>query len=352
MGLFDDALKDSESLFRDELALDFEYHPKLIKYRENEQFQIASIIKPLFQKHNGRNCLIAGSPGIGKTIATKNVLLEVEQKTTDIIPIYVNCWQKDTPFKIILEICNSIGYKYTHNKSTDELTKEVSRILNKRSAVIVLDEADKIEDFQILYSLLEEIYRKSIILITNNKGFLSTLDQRIASRLTPEIIEFKPYNKEETHGILKQRAEYAFVPNVFSDEALKLISKKTYELKDIRTGLFLLKESGNIAEQLLKRKIDSEHAQKAIDKLPEFKIKSSDSLTDQENEILNLIKENPNKTTVELEDLYPNSTSYKTFLRRLKDLEKKGLLSLKTENFAEGKKTFVTYGSIKKLEEF
>ncbi len=352
MGLFDNTLKDSESLFKEELALDFEFQPKLIKYRENEQFQIASAIKPLFQKHNGRNLLITGKPGIGKTVATKHVLNELEQETNDILPIYVNCWQKDTPYKIIISICESIGYRFTQNKNTDQLVKEVSGILNKRSSVVVLDEADKIQDYQILYSLLEDLYRKAILLITNNKDFLSNLDQRILSRLMPETIEFRPYNQDETRGILKQRAEYAFSHSVLSDEALELISQKAYEKKDIRIGLFLLKESGNLAEQKLKRKIEKEDAEKAIEKLPEFKIKDSSLLTEEQNKILNLIKENTGKATTELYKLIEPSVSYRTFLRKIQDLENANLIHLIEENIGQGKKTVINFGSIKKLDEF
>lgn len=352
MGLFDEVLKDSESLFKEELALDFEYQPKLLKYRENEQFQIASSIKPLFQKRNGGNVFITGKPGIGKTVATKHVLTEIEQETNDILPIYVNCWQKDTSFKIILTICDSIGYKFTQNKNTDELWNDVSKILNKRSSVIVLDEIDKVQDYHILYSLLEDLYRKSILLITNDKKFLSSLDQRILSRLIPEVIEFRPYDEKETYGILKHRAEIAFANSIVDDSVLKLISDKAFEMKDIRTGLFLLREAGNIAEQRLKRKIDVEDAKKAIEKLADFKIKNSSSLSEDQNKILNLIKDNTGKSTTEIHKLLENDISYRTFFRKLKELEELNLISLNEENQGPGKKTIVNFGSMKKLDEF
>jgi len=352
MGLFDEVLKDSESLFKEELALDFEYQPKLLKFRENEQFQIASSIKPLFQKRNGSNVFITGKPGIGKTVATKHVLNEIEQETNDILPIYVNCWQKDTSFKIILSICDSIGYKFTQNKNTDELWGDVSKILNKRSSVIVLDEIDKVQDYHILYSLLEDLYRKSILLITNDKEFLSSLDKRILSRLIPETIEFKPYNENETYEILKNRAEVALVKNVLTEESLKLISEKSFEMRDIRVGLFLVREAGNIAEQRLKKKIEKEEAEKAIEKLADFKIKNSASLTEEQDKILNLIKENNGKSTTEIHKFLENDISYRTFFRKLKELEEGNLISMKEENIGPGKKTIVNFGSTKKLDEF
>ena len=152
MPLFKDILKNSESLIKDPIALDFDYIPKLLPYRENQQKYMATCIKPLFTEVNGKNLLIVGTQGIGKTAACKHVLRELEQETDDIYVLYINCWKKNSAYKMIVDICEQIGYKWVQNKRTDELLNEVIKILNKKSAVIVLDEIDKLDDFSILYS--------------------------------------------------------------------------------------------------------------------------------------------------------------------------------------------------------
>jgi len=43
MGLFSDMLKEGESLFRDTVVLDFDFQPKLLKFRENEQMRFAKV---------------------------------------------------------------------------------------------------------------------------------------------------------------------------------------------------------------------------------------------------------------------------------------------------------------------
>ena len=95
MGLFDDILHEDESLFLDEIALDYDYVPKEIPYREEQQHFIARCISPLLNKKTGRNLFIHGSPGIGKTLACLFVKRELEEKTDDVFTIYVNCWKKD-----------------------------------------------------------------------------------------------------------------------------------------------------------------------------------------------------------------------------------------------------------------
>src|SRR3989338_8434588 len=61
---------------------------------------------------------------------------------------------------------------------TNELMDEIAKILNKKAAVIVLDEIDKLKEEQVIYQLVEDISKKCIIMITNEKDFLAILDQR------------------------------------------------------------------------------------------------------------------------------------------------------------------------------
>ena len=229
MGLFDEMLKDSESLFLNPEQLDFDFQPKLIPYRENEQKYIASCIKPLFQSRNGKNLLIYGNPGVGKTVSLKHVINELEEYD-NISAIYLNCWKKDTAHKMALEICGQLNYKWIHNKTTDELFKEIKTIINKKTAVFVIDEADKLTEMNGVYYILEDIYKKTIFFITNNKDWLINLDKRLKSRLILEEIEFRPYSLEQTKGILKQRLDYAFVNNVWENNAFNKIAENKFEL--------------------------------------------------------------------------------------------------------------------------
>ena len=171
MALFKDILHSDESLFRNELALDYSFLPKILPHREEQQRYIAAIIKPLLDGRNGKNLFIYGAPGIGKTAAIRHVINELEEETDEVSAIYINCWQKNSTFKILCEICEQLGYRLTHNKRTEELFAVAKNMLNKKAAVFALDEADKLEEIDFLYDLLEEVYKKSILLITNDKDF-------------------------------------------------------------------------------------------------------------------------------------------------------------------------------------
>lgn len=357
MGVFKDMLGSEESLFRDEVALSYDYIPKLVPYREPQQRHIASCIKPLFSNRTGRNVFVHGLPGVGKTVAVKHLLKELDDETEEIIPIYINCWQKNTTFKIIMEICDVLGYKFVHNKKTDELFKIIKEILNKKSVVFTFDEVDKLEDTDFIYYILEEIYRKTLVMITNYQDWISGLDDRIRSRLTAEMLEFKPYNKDETKGIMKERLKYAFATNVWENEAFDMAVDKAFEHKDVRTGLYLLKEAGNAAEDKASRKITKEHMGMAIKKLDEFSIKSEEELEDDSKFILGIIKKNNGGKIGEVFKLYQKEggkSAYKTFQRKINRLAENRFISVKkVMGGKEGTTTLITNtGSIKKLSDF
>ena len=356
MGMFDNMLRGDESVFRDPVALDYDYIPKVVPFREKQQRYIAGCIQPLFSERTGKNVMLHGPPGVGKTVAVRHLLKELEEKTDDIIPIYINCWEKNTTYKIIMGICEYIEYKFTHNKKTDELLKVVENFLNKKSVVFVFDEIDKIEDHDFLYMLLEKIYRKSIILISNYKEWIVDLDERIKSRLLPEMLEFSKYDTKEIKGILSGRLQYAFVSGAFEDDAFELAAKNASRIEDVRSGLYLLREAGNIAEEKSSKKISLEHVKIAMDKLDEFSIKKKDELGADEKLILRIIKQNSGKKIGELFEIYEKNGGngvYKTFQRKIKVLEKSKFISIKrVKGGPEGNTTLVSSNNTKKLTEF
>ncbi|MEM4263798.1 MAG: AAA family ATPase [Candidatus Woesearchaeota archaeon] len=353
MGLFEGMLGEGESLFKNEDALDTEFVPKLLPYRENQQRHIATCIKPLLQDRNGRNLFIYGAPGVGKTAAMRWVFRDLEDTTEEVIPIYINCWQKNTTYKIAIEICEQLGYRFTQNKNTEELFKVIQGLLNKNSVVLAFDEIDKAEDYDFLYTILNDVYKKSVFLITNYKEWLDQLEDRIKSRLLPETIEFAQYNRTETAEILKQRISYAFVPGVWDSKAFEMIADKTTELKDIRAGLYLLKEAGRIAEENSSKKILPEHAEKAISKISDFKIKNSAELEDDTRLVLSVVKENSGQKIGDLYNIYKEKNgmgSYKTFQRRIEKLSEGKFITTDKICGKEGNTTIVSY--TKKLTEF
>ena len=355
MSLFKDMLKSGETLFRDTIVLDYDFQPKTLKFRENEQMRFATAIRPLLQGNNGRHLFVYGAPGIGKTTACKHVIRELEEETDEVISIYINCWKENTTYKIFHRICQEIGFKFLVNKKTPELFALIKNKLNKGGAVFIFDEIDKLEDTDFLYTILEDIYRKSIFLLTNYRDSYSEMDERIRSRLNPEFLHFPAYTEQEITGILMQRRDYAFVSNCWDEEAFKEIVEKCVETKDVRIGLYLMREAGNLAEEKSSKSVSLAHVAESIRKVDDFHIKPKEGLDEDLLNVLDLIKENSGKKIGEVYSVYAEQggeLSYKSFQRRITKLKEARFISTEKVQGREGNTTLVNYNANKKLTEF
>lgn len=218
------------------------------------------------------------------------------------------------------------------------------------------DEVDKIDDVDFLYSVVEEVFNKSIILITNHKGWIAELDTRIKSRLTAEMLEFKPYNLTETRGVLQQRMEFVFAPDVWEDAEFEAVVQKAAGMQDVRSGLYLMKEAANTAEERSSGKISAADVAAAMKKLEEFSIKRTEELEDETRFILGIVKKNSGRKIGDVYAAYREAGGqmvYKTFQRRISKLEEdRFIVAEKVVGGSEGSTTMLKFGQEKKLTEF
>ena len=266
------------SLFINPAILEQTFLPRLLPYREEQHKYLAECIKPMFERRSGTNLIITGSSGIGKTACVKYIFRELVENTDNIMPVYVNCWKRDTSPKIINEIARKMDLKLIDKMSSDEVFDRLIDKFNKYDGVVfAFDELDKVKDFDFLYRILEDVPLKTIFLITNISEIMAKMDRRLLSRMLLERVDFKPYKFEETRGILYERQKASFSPGSWDYDAFEGIIKKTYNVKDIRTGLYLMKTAGEIATNRNAPKITTEDVNKALEKLEDFYKEDSQS---------------------------------------------------------------------------
>jgi cell division control protein 6 len=260
-----------ESLFLNPTALENTFLPRLLPYREEQHRYLADCIKPMQNKRSGTNLLIMGGVGIGKTACIRFILRKLLEETENIMPVYINCWKRDTSPKIINEIAQQLDIRLVEKISSDELFDRIILRLNRYNGVVfAFDEIDKVKDYDFLYRILEDVQSKTIFLVTNVSDWIAKMDRRLMSRLMMDRIEFKPYSYEETRGILRERERYAFIPNSWDYDAFENIIKKTFHEKDVRVGLFLMKSATDTAEGRGSSKVEVKDVEKALEKLKDF----------------------------------------------------------------------------------
>ncbi len=348
MKLFDHTLLSEESIFSNIDSLDPDFVPKLLPHRENKQIYIADCIKPLLQERNGKNLLISGDPGIGKTASVKRVLEDLKEQY-NLSQVFINCWKTNSSHKILTDMAEQLGFKFTINMSSDDLIKRIKKGAEK-GCVFVFDEVDKSMDYDFLYHILEEVPKRTIILITNDTSWISKLDARIRSRMVPEQMHFDAYNLEETKDILKERIKYSFYERVWKEDTLQTVLDKTVEASDIRIGIYILRESGLIAEKDASREVLKKHSLEAIGKIKDFQRKDISDFSDDEKTLVDIIKDNSGKISGEIYSLYKmngGTKSQRTVDRIVRKLEKKGIIELKAtgEGF-KGKSSILIFKGI------
>lgn len=344
MPLFDDVLKENESLFRDEDSLDFDYLPQLLPYREGQQQYVADCIKPLMQGRQGKSLLISGAPGIGKTSCVKLVFRELADNTDDIKPVFINCWKKQTTNSVLAEISGQLGTIGAPFKGNEELWDSIQKGMKRfKGLVLAFDEIDKAKEHDFLYQIVENIPRFTIIMITNEKDFLAGLDARIRSRLVVEELEFPAYKKAEIGGILEERRKHAFAPGAWGKEAFEMVVEKCHSRGDVRVGLVLMREAGRAAEKEASKRITVEHVMKS--KAGILDIATSD-LDDREKRVLRVIKENRGIETGKLVEMLKEeglNVPDSTLRRVLQKLDKGGYIFRESVQAEGGGQTMKHY---------
>jgi Cdc6-like AAA superfamily ATPase len=136
-----------------------------------------------------------------------------------------------------------------------------------------------------------------------------------------------------------------------------IVVKKAAMLEDIRSGLYIMKEAGNCAEDRSSRIVDVKDVEAAIKKLDEFSIRNKSELDEEIQNILLIIKNNSGKRIGEIFKAYTDkggTLTYKTFQRKIEKLANgKFITTEKIAGGVDGKTTIIRAASVeKKLSDF
>jgi len=265
LDFIEDMLK-KPSIFLDESKLDINFVPETLIGRDKELSLLSQMFLSLITNPNSisKNVLITGKMGVGKTVTAKvfgRILVNTAKKRNiNIQYIHINCRIDNSSYKVLIQAIRLLNKNFPRRGySTRDLLEILSDLLDRQNIhlLIVLDELNylinKGED--IIYSLtrindaaLNKPQRISIIGIVRDLSCLSNLDKATSSTLQRNIILFKPYSKEQTFNILKNRAEISIIKQGFTDEIIEMISNHVLQNGDIRDGLNILWKAGKLAE--------------------------------------------------------------------------------------------------------
>lgn len=310
-------------------VFDPDYIPETLLYRSPELEEISSCIKPALVGRRASNAKVFGNPATGKTTAVK-LLMEQLRDHPKVALAYVNCKFNGDRQSIISRIHEEVnghapGQVTSFTRICDAVFRRLVR--DRRFLVVALDDVNYVHGVSdVLYILLRahETYpgaRVSVIAIASSPYFRARLEARVASSFVAREVYFRPYTRDEIREILRRRAQLGFAPGALAVDALEAVVDLAEE-HDLRYGIELLRECGEVAEEENSREIRQEHVKRAGERL--HAAERYDIPRGCEA-ILQVLDEEKGRCMGEVYSLVREEVgSYSTFKRRVKELERLG----------------------------
>ena len=348
-----DLLWQDQTLFKNIDAFDLDYLPEEYLHRDQQLTQLAINIKPALKKSRPVNTLCLGPPSTGKTTAVKLLFREIENCCDVVVPVYVNCQIINSKQQVFAKIFEKVygyalpSYGVPFSKLYYSILKKV--LEDEKVLVVALDDLNLIfEDAvmnEIIYALIkahEEVdgVKIGVIGISTDVKIAERFDASVGSIFHPDEVFFPPYSREEIYDILASRAKYGFYSGVLSDEALERIVDLTYDVGDLRFGIYLMKMAGLKAEKRASKKIEVRDVEAVCkDGRRVFLRKGLLALNSAERALLKLIYSSDELTTGELFKRFKRivPVGYTKFYEMLFKLENLRLIDTKYDHRRRGK---------------
>ena len=279
-------------IFKNKVALQTNFQPEAILFRDDQIKQIALILAPVLRGEKPSNLFLYGKTGTGKTLSIQSIKEELMKRVKKDAGFklkieYLNCKLKkvsDTEYRILAELIKKFGGEIpSTGLPTQSVYNKFIELIDgeKQLILLIFDEIDQAvkkisNDF--LYNLTRlnsELSKTqlSVIGISNDLTFLDELDPRVRSSLSEEEIVFPPYNALQLQEILKKRSEMAFKKDIVSEGVIaKCAAFAAREHGDARRALDLLRIAGELAERDKSKKLLLKYIDEANSKIERDKI--------------------------------------------------------------------------------
>lgn len=250
--------------------------------RDNEIEAIAAELRPIVRGDPPNNVMIYGKTGTGKSLVARHVTERArraaESNGVPVGAVYVDCAQHNTQTRVARTVTRSLN-------ETDQTEFEIPRagigsgeyydylweILDTAydSAIIILDEVDRLNDDDILMQLSRA--RESgkadchlgVIAVSNKIEYRDRLNERVKSSLREEEFVFQPYDANQLREIMEHRRD-AFYDGVLSGDVVPLTAAvAAQEHGDARKAIEILRHAGELAERENVETISEEHVRNA-----------------------------------------------------------------------------------------
>lgn len=320
--------------------------PQEIVHRDSEVQELARSLEPLTEGEGAENTLLHGPTGAGKTCIARHTLERLEEEVLDLRTRYINCWEHYTRFRVLYEALSGVGRTLdVHRQSTpkDELLRRL-READDRPYVLILDEADQLEDKKVLYDLHAMPHITMVMIANEEEDVFARADHRIRSRLmSSRRIAFDRYSTSALTAILERRAEHGLEPGAIKQPVLEELASRAGG--DARIAITSLRAAARRAEDRGLDTITEEIVEEAVPEArEETRQKNVDALNRHQTVLYDIISDADEIAPRALYDAYEEQVeepkSERTLRTYLQKMEHYNLVT------AEGEKRGRTYRAV------
>lgn len=292
-----DALDGEGQIFADEELLELEYIPGEDKIvgRAEEIAALARLLRDVISGKSGRDAMITGVSGSGKSLVSKYVSREVvrrgEANDVQVGLTAVDCGQWHSETQVLRDIANDLNPPDSEitipasGIATGDYYDRLWAIINNHydSVIVILDEIDELEppkdpeeissantaDARILMQLSRAGEEGdidsglSVISISNDLSYTDRFDMRLNSSYSGKHMVFTPYDATQLREILKRRKK-AFAEGALSDGVIPLTAGlSAQEHGDARRAIQLFWSAGEVARTRGQSEVTENHVRTA-----------------------------------------------------------------------------------------
>jgi orc1/cdc6 family replication initiation protein len=261
--------------------------------RDAELEAMATALEPILDGDPATGLFLHGPSGTGKTSSSHYLLEKLREHAAELETATVNCWSNHSRYRVLRAIVAEI--ETVSATTTDHAAAALRAALEtvETPTVVILDEADQLDEPEVLYDLYEEPRLQVVATANTKRDVLLGLDERIQSRLhTFQDVHFAPYTADELRPILDQRVAHGLQPGAISQDLVGDIARAASG--DARTAIATLQAAARQAIEDGTDRIESEHVATAVETAGQtVRRETLQRLNDHQRAIYELVAEAP-----------------------------------------------------------
>jgi orc1/cdc6 family replication initiation protein len=283
-----------------------EFVPNDVVHRDAELNHLASALQPITNGNPTETAFLYGPSGTGKTCIAQHTVEQLQETVLDINTQYVNCWEDYSRFKTLYRILEGIDKALDIHRQSTPTDVLLDRLHDYTGPpyVIILDEADQLEDKGVLYELYRTRNVTMVLIANQEQSFFTELSDRVKSRLqTSTRIQFEPYGNAALVSILEDRVRWGLRPDMITRDQLETIADTA--AGDARVAIGILRAAASRAQQQERSEITDDLIQDAVSEAKtEIQQKTLEKLTEHQSLLYEIIRDDGELSPGELYDQY------------------------------------------------